>query len=77
MVWDRDNLRGRLVMRDIVPEVRRMVEDSRYYANLRAATAGLALPDATRRIVEEITALIPAPLAPQDLLVDAPGRDVV
>ena len=46
---------------DIVPVVRRMVEDSRYYASLRAATAGLALPDATRRIVEEITALIPAP----------------
>ncbi|MDQ3917851.1 MAG: hypothetical protein M3348_05190 [Acidobacteriota bacterium] len=45
---------------DIVPEVRRMVEDSRYYSGLRAATAGLAFPDATRRIVEEITALIPA-----------------
>jgi UDP-N-acetylglucosamine:LPS N-acetylglucosamine transferase len=51
---------------DIVPEVRRMVEDSRYYANLRAATAGLALPDSTRRIVEEITALIPAPLAAEE-----------
>jgi UDP-N-acetylglucosamine:LPS N-acetylglucosamine transferase len=45
---------------DIVPEVRRMVEDSRYYSGLRAATASLAFPDATRRIVEEITALIPA-----------------
>ena len=45
---------------DIVPVVRRMVEDSRYYSSLRAATAGLAFPDATRRIVEEITALIPA-----------------
>ncbi|MDT5272197.1 MAG: processive 1,2-diacylglycerol beta-glucosyltransferase [Acidobacteriota bacterium] len=51
---------------DIVPEVRRMVEDSRYYANLRAATAGLALPDATRRIVEEIMALIPAPLSTEE-----------
>ncbi|MBV8857944.1 MAG: hypothetical protein JOZ02_13500 [Acidobacteria bacterium] len=51
---------------DIVPEVRRMVEDSRYYSNLRAATAGLALPDSTRRIVEEITALIPAPLAAEE-----------
>jgi UDP-N-acetylglucosamine:LPS N-acetylglucosamine transferase len=50
---------------DIVPEVRRMVEDSRYYANLRAATASLAFPDSTRRIVEEITALIPAPPAPE------------
>jgi len=45
---------------DIVPEVRRMAEDSRYYSSLRAATASLAFPDATRRIVEEITALIPA-----------------
>jgi UDP-N-acetylglucosamine:LPS N-acetylglucosamine transferase len=51
---------------DIVPEVRRMVEDSRYYSNLRAATAGLAFPDSTRRIVEEIAALIPAPLAQEE-----------
>jgi UDP-N-acetylglucosamine:LPS N-acetylglucosamine transferase len=51
---------------DIVPVVRRMVEDSRYYASLRAATAGLAFPDATRRIVEEIAALLPAPLASED-----------
>lgn len=47
---------------DIVPVIRRMVEDTRYYAGLRAATAALALPDATRNIVEEITALIPAPV---------------
>jgi UDP-N-acetylglucosamine:LPS N-acetylglucosamine transferase len=47
---------------DIVPVVRRMVEDLPYYASLRNATAGLALPDATRRIVEEIAALLPAPL---------------
>ncbi|HEX3559627.1 MAG TPA: hypothetical protein VHU19_10495 [Pyrinomonadaceae bacterium] len=51
---------------DIVPVVRRMVEDSRYYAGLRAATAGLALPDATRRIVEEIAALIPAPVLAEE-----------
>ncbi|HEX8473890.1 MAG TPA: glycosyltransferase [Pyrinomonadaceae bacterium] len=47
---------------DIVPVVRRMVEDARYYAAMRAATAGMAIPDATRRIVEEIAALIPAPV---------------
>ena len=47
---------------DVVPLVRRMAEDARYYAAMRAATVGLALPDATRRIVEEITALIPAPV---------------
>src|ERR671921_617910 len=51
---------------DIVPEVRRMVEDSRYYSNLRAAAATVALPDATRRIVEEITALLPAPLVAEE-----------
>jgi hypothetical protein len=38
-----------------------MAEDTRYYSSLRAATAGLAFPDSTRRIVEEIAALIPAP----------------
>ncbi|HEX8179128.1 MAG TPA: hypothetical protein VF525_06235 [Pyrinomonadaceae bacterium] len=55
--------------RDIVPTVRRMVEDTRYYANLRAATAGLAIPHSTRRIVEEIAALIPV----QD---DTPAPDL-
>ncbi len=44
---------------DIVPVVRRMIDDSRHYAALRAATITIALPNATRRIVEEITALIP------------------
>ena len=45
---------------DIVPVVRRMVEDSAHYSAMRAATIGLAIPNATRQIVEEITALIPA-----------------
>ena len=45
---------------ETVPVVRRMVEDDVYYAGMRAATAGLAFPNSTRRIVEEITALIPA-----------------
>ncbi|MDT7690109.1 MAG: processive 1,2-diacylglycerol beta-glucosyltransferase [Acidobacteriota bacterium] len=51
---------------DIVPVVRRMVEDLPYYSGLRAATAGMAFPDSTRRIVEEITALIPAPLLAEE-----------
>src|SRR5918911_761479 len=38
--------------RDIVPTVRRMCDDARYYASLRAATASLAIPHSTRRIVE-------------------------
>lgn len=47
--------------RDIVPIVRRMVEDTAHYSAMRAATLGLAFPNATRYIVEEIAALMPAP----------------
>jgi UDP-N-acetylglucosamine:LPS N-acetylglucosamine transferase len=47
---------------DIVPVIKRMMEDTRHYAAMRAATVGLAIPNATRHIVEEITALIPAPV---------------
>src|SRR5882762_6440614 len=46
---------------DIVPVVHRMIEDSKHYAALRAATITVAIPNATKRIVEEITALIPVP----------------
>ncbi|MEP6635225.1 MAG: hypothetical protein ABJB97_00770, partial [Acidobacteriota bacterium] len=45
---------------DIVPVIRRMVEDTAHYSAMRAATVGLAIPNATRYIVEEIVALIPA-----------------
>src|SRR5918998_58181 len=45
---------------DIVPTVRRLATDARLYAQMRAATANVAFPNSTRRIVEEITALIPA-----------------
>ncbi len=48
--------------KDIVPTVRRMVEDTRYYASLRAATAGLGVPQSTKRIVDEIAALLPPPM---------------
>ncbi|HEX6285259.1 MAG TPA: glycosyltransferase [Pyrinomonadaceae bacterium] len=46
---------------DVVNVVRRMMEDEVHYSRMRAATAGLALPNATRHIVEEIAALIPQP----------------
>src|SRR6266850_1628115 len=45
---------------DVVPVIRRMVEDTAHYSAMRAATIGMAIPNATRQIVEEITALIPA-----------------
>src|SRR5437870_3583765 len=44
---------------DVVPVVHRMIADSKHYASLRAATITLAIPNATKRIVEEIAALIP------------------
>ncbi len=54
---------------DVVPVIRRMVEDTAHYSALRAATIGLAIPNATRRIVEEITALIPASTEPAEKVV--------
>jgi UDP-N-acetylglucosamine:LPS N-acetylglucosamine transferase len=48
---------------DVVPVIRRMMEDTAHYSRMRAATVGLALPNATRQIVEEIAALIPKPVA--------------
>ncbi|MBC7930289.1 MAG: hypothetical protein H7Z38_06930 [Rubrivivax sp.] len=55
---------------DIVPTVRRLAADARLFAQMRAATAGIAFPHSTRRIVEEITALIPAhALAPEEPVV--------
>ena len=51
---------------DVVPVIRRMVEDTAHYSAMRAATIGLAIPNATRHIVEEITALIPAPTEATD-----------
>jgi UDP-N-acetylglucosamine:LPS N-acetylglucosamine transferase len=44
---------------DIVPVVRRMMEDEVHYSRMRAATVSLAIPNSTRHIVEEIAALIP------------------
>jgi UDP-N-acetylglucosamine:LPS N-acetylglucosamine transferase len=53
---------------DVVPVVHRMIDDSKHYAAMRAATITVAIPNATRRIVEEITALIPVPASPEENL---------
>ncbi len=50
---------------DIVPVLTRMIDDSKHYAAMRAATITVALPNATKRIVEEITALIPESVTSQ------------
>lgn len=44
---------------DIVPTIRSMMSDSIKYAEMRAATEGLAIPNSTERIVKEIAALLP------------------
>ncbi|MEN3329930.1 MAG: processive 1,2-diacylglycerol beta-glucosyltransferase [Acidobacteriota bacterium] len=49
---------------DVVPIVRRMMEDEVHYSRMRAATVSLAIPNSTRYIVEEIAALIPKPEKP-------------
>jgi len=49
---------------DVVPVVRRMMEDEVHYSRMRAATVSLAIPNSTRYIVEEIAALIPKPEKP-------------
>ena len=49
---------------DVVPVVRRMMEDEVHYSRMRAATVGLAVPNSTRHIVEEIAALIPPSESP-------------
>jgi UDP-N-acetylglucosamine:LPS N-acetylglucosamine transferase len=59
---------------DVVPMVRRMIEDSAHYAAMRAATAGVAIPNATRHIVEEIAALLPAAMSAQDEALAAAER---
>ena len=44
---------------DIVPTIQTLVADSKKYAEMREATAFLASPDSTEKIIEEITALLP------------------
>jgi UDP-N-acetylglucosamine:LPS N-acetylglucosamine transferase len=44
---------------DIVPAIRSLVQDSAKYAEMKAATRRLAVPNSTQRIIEEIAALLP------------------
>ncbi|MGI8884114.1 MAG: MGDG synthase family glycosyltransferase [Pyrinomonadaceae bacterium] len=45
---------------DIVPMIRALLCDSKKYHAMKAATFNLAIPDSTQRIIEEISALLPA-----------------
>jgi UDP-N-acetylglucosamine:LPS N-acetylglucosamine transferase len=52
--------------KDIVPVVRHMLEDTAHYSAMRAATLSLAIPNATYHIVQEIAALLPAHVQPEE-----------
>jgi UDP-N-acetylglucosamine:LPS N-acetylglucosamine transferase len=45
---------------DIVPTIQALLGDSKKYAAMKAATFNLSIPDSTQRIIEEISALLPA-----------------
>ena len=44
---------------DIVPTIQSLINGSKKYAEMKAATVGLAIPNSTQRIIEEISALLP------------------
>jgi len=44
---------------DIVPTIQNLVSDSKKYAEMKAATVSLAVPNSTEFIIREITALLP------------------
>lgn len=45
---------------DIVPTIRALVNDAGKYAAMKAATQNLSIPNSTQKIIEEISALLPA-----------------
>lgn len=45
---------------DIVPTIQNLLADKNKYEAMREATSGLAIPNSTKNIVEEIAALLPA-----------------
>lgn len=46
---------------DIVPTIRNLVSDNTRYLQMKAATAGMTMPDSTDQIIREINALLPHP----------------
>ena len=44
---------------DIVPTIRNLIGNSPQYAAMKAATAGLTMPNSTEYIIREINALLP------------------
>ncbi len=44
---------------DIVPTIQGLLADSKKYADMKAATAGMTIPNSTHNIIREIAALLP------------------
>jgi UDP-N-acetylglucosamine:LPS N-acetylglucosamine transferase len=44
---------------DIVPTIQNLISDTKKYAAMKAATAGLSAPNSTEMIIKEIAALLP------------------
>ncbi|MBV9217376.1 MAG: hypothetical protein JO053_14500 [Acidobacteria bacterium] len=44
---------------DIVPTIQNLISDQTRYSRMKAATAGLTMPNSTEQIIREITALLP------------------
>jgi UDP-N-acetylglucosamine:LPS N-acetylglucosamine transferase len=45
---------------DVVPTIQSLIGNSRRYTDMKAATAGMTMPDSRDQIIREITALLPA-----------------
>ena len=45
---------------DVVPTIQSLIGNSRRYTDMKAATAGMTMPDSRDRIIREIAALLPA-----------------
>jgi len=48
---------------DIVPTIRELVADRKKYSQMKAATAGIAMPNSTEHIIREIAAMLPGKTA--------------
>jgi UDP-N-acetylglucosamine:LPS N-acetylglucosamine transferase len=53
---------------DIVPTIQSLLNDSPKYREMKAATAGLTIPNSTEFIIKEIAALLPPQTAEKSLL---------
>ncbi len=52
---------------DIVPTIQNLLGDSKKYAEMKAATIGMTIPNSTERIIEEIAALLPRNEEPRQI----------